>query len=62
VAPVIQEKIEHIEEKAPAPSKKKPTYVIDLVSVLQRSIQQTQAKPKLRKAAKKTRTPRRRVA
>jgi len=59
---VIREKIEHGEEKAPAPPKKRPTNVIDLVSVLQRSIQQTQAKPKSRKAAKKTRAPRRRAA
>lgn len=59
---VIQEKIEYGEEKAPAPAKKKPTNVIDLVSVLQRSIQQTQAKPKSGKAAKKTRAANRRRA
>jgi DNA end-binding protein Ku len=52
---LIEEKIEHGEERPPAPTKKKPTNVVDLVSVLQRSIQQTQAKPKSGKAAKKPR-------
>src|SRR5262249_18835909 len=60
---VIQEKIEHGEERAPSPAKKKPTNVVDLVSVLQRSIQQTQVKkPKSGKAAKKTRTVNRKKA
>jgi DNA end-binding protein Ku len=36
---MIEEKIEHGDEKAPPPAKqKKPTKVIDLASVLQRSI------------------------
>jgi DNA end-binding protein Ku len=60
---VIQEKIEHDGEKAPvATTKKKPTNVVDLASVLQQSIQQTQAKPKLEKAATKTRATRRKKA
>ena len=60
---VIQEKIEHGEERAPAPAQKKPANVVDLVSVLQRSIQQTQAKkPNSEKAAKKTRTANRQKA
>ena len=59
---VIQEKIGHGEEKAPGPPKKKPTNVIDLVSVLQQSIQQTQAKSKSGKAAKRTRAAKRRRA
>jgi DNA end-binding protein Ku len=57
---VIEEKIEHGEEKPPV--KKKPTNVIDLVSVLQRSIQQTQGKPKSKKTAKKTRAATRKKA
>jgi DNA end-binding protein Ku len=59
---VIEEKIEHGEEKPPAPARKKPTNVVDLVSVLKRSIQQTQAKPKSGKAAKKTRAATRKKA
>jgi DNA end-binding protein Ku len=44
---IIEEKIEHGGKELPAaPAKKRPTNVVDLVSVLQQSIQQTQAKPK----------------
>jgi DNA end-binding protein Ku len=60
---MIEEKIEHGGEEAPAPAKKKkPANVVDLVSVLQQSIQQTQAKPKSDKPAKKTRSTRRKKA
>jgi len=44
---LIEEKIEHGDKAAPAPSKKKrPSNVVDLVAVLQESIQQSQGKPK----------------
>jgi DNA end-binding protein Ku len=57
---MIEEKIEHGGEEAPVPAKKKkPTNVVDLASVLQQSIQQTQAKPK---AHAKTRATRRKKA
>jgi DNA end-binding protein Ku len=57
---MIEEKIEHGSEGGPAPAKKKkPTNVVDLVSVLQQSIQQTQLKPKPDKPAKKTQSTRR---
>jgi DNA end-binding protein Ku len=60
---LIEEKVEHGGEEAPAPAKKKkPANVVDLVSVLQQSIQQTQAKPKSDKPAKKTRSTRRKKA
>jgi DNA end-binding protein Ku len=60
---MIEEKVEHAGEKpAPLPKKKKPTNVIDLVSVLQKSIQQTQTKPKSENANKKTGTTRRKKA
>jgi DNA end-binding protein Ku len=59
---VIEEKIERGEEKPPAPARKKPTNVVDLVSVLQRSIRQTQTKPRAGKAAKKTRAATRKKA
>jgi hypothetical protein len=59
----IEEKIEHGGEKRSVPlKKKKPTNVVDLISVLQQSIQQTQAKPKSDSSAKKTRGPRRKKA
>jgi len=49
---LIEQKIEHGGRDAPAPRKsRKPTNVIDLVSVLQRSIQQSQGRAKTRKAA-----------
>jgi DNA end-binding protein Ku len=60
---VIDEKIEHGGEEPPVPAhKKKPTNVVDLVSVLQQSIQQTQSKPKPEKPTPKTRTARRKRA
>jgi DNA end-binding protein Ku len=60
---MIDEKIEHGGEEPPVPAKKKkPTNVVDLVSVLQQSIQQTQAKPKSEKAAPKTGPARRKKA
>jgi len=53
---LIEEKIEHGDKAAPAPSKKKqPPNVVDLVSVLQKSIQQTQGKTKEKKPAMKAR-------
>ncbi len=43
---LIEEKIEHPDEAAPAPKKRKEaTNVIDLVSVLQQSLEQSKAKP-----------------
>jgi DNA end-binding protein Ku len=60
---IIEQKIEHGGEEAPAPAKKKkPTNVVDLASVLQKSIEQTQTKPKSEKAATKDRATRRRKA
>ena len=60
---MIKEKIEHGGEEAPVSAKKKkPSNVVDLVSVLERSIEQTQARPKLEKAATKTRATRRKKA
>jgi DNA end-binding protein Ku len=42
---LIEDKIEHGDKSAPAPAKKKkPSNVVDLVSILQKSIQQSQAK------------------
>jgi len=53
---LIEEKIEHGDKAIPAPSKKRrPSNVVDLVSVLQKSIQQTQGKAKERKPAMKAR-------
>ena len=53
---LIEEKIEHGDKAAPAPSKKKqPSNVVDLVSVLQKSIQQTQGNAKEKKPAMKAR-------
>jgi DNA end-binding protein Ku len=44
---LIEEKIEHPDQAAPKPAKKpKATNVIDLVSVLQKSLQQTKSAPK----------------
>ena len=60
---MIDEKIEHGGEKSPVPAKKKkPTNVVDLVSVLQQSIQQTRANPKSEKSTRKTPTARRKKA
>ncbi len=52
---LIEEKIEHPDHAAPKPAKKpKATNVIDLVSVLQKSLQQTKGAPKTNaKRAKK---------
>ncbi len=48
---LIEEKIEHGDKAAPAPPKKKrPSNVVDLVSVLQASIQQSQGKAKASKS------------
>lgn len=59
---IIEEKIKHGDEETPAPvKKKKPTNIVDLVSVLRQSIQQTQAKPKS-KDSTKTRSSRRKKA
>jgi DNA end-binding protein Ku len=58
---IIEQKIEHGGEETPAPAKKKtPTNVVDLASVLQKSIEQTRSKPKM--AASKNRATRRRKA
>jgi DNA end-binding protein Ku len=60
---VIEEKIEHGGEEAPVPvKKKKPTNVVDLVSVLQQSIHQTQAKTKSGNSNRKTRVASRKKA
>jgi DNA end-binding protein Ku len=53
---LIEEKIEHGDKAAPAPSKtKRPSNVVDLVSVLQKSIQQSQGKAKEKRPAMKAR-------
>ena len=60
---IIEGKIDHGDEQPPVPvKKKKPTNIVDLVSVLQQSIQQTQAKPKSENSAEKTRAARRKKA
>jgi DNA end-binding protein Ku len=60
---MIDEKIEHGGEESPVPAKKKrPANVVDLATVLQQSIQQTQAKPKSDKSTPKTRPARRKKA
>src|SRR5580698_10288024 len=60
---MIDEKIEHGGEEPPVPAKKKkPTNVVDLVSVLQQSIQQTRANPKSERSTRKTPTARRKKA
>ena len=60
---MIDQKIEHGGEESPVPAKKKkPTNVVDLVSVLQQSIQQTRANPKSEKSTRKTPTARRKKA
>ncbi|MBV8375827.1 MAG: Ku protein [Verrucomicrobia bacterium] len=59
---MIEEKIKHGEEETPAPiKKKKPTKIVDLVSVLRQSIEQTQAKA-MPKHSTKTRSARRKKA
>ena len=60
---MIEEKIEHGGEALPVPTKKKkPTNIVDLVSVLEQSIRQTQVKPKSEKSTPKTRAGRRKKA
>jgi DNA end-binding protein Ku len=60
---IVEEKIEQGGKEPPVPVKKQaPTNVVDLLSALQQSIQQTQAKPKSEKAATKTRATRRKKA
>jgi DNA end-binding protein Ku len=62
---MIDEKIEHGGEESPAPAKKKkPTNVVDLVYVLQQSIQQTRANAnaKPEKPTRKIPAPRRKKA
>jgi DNA end-binding protein Ku len=59
---IIEEKREHGGEPPVPVKKKKPTNVVDLVSILQQSIQQTQAKPKSRNSTQKTRPSRRKKA
>ncbi len=55
---LIEEKIEHPDKETRAPAKKqKATNVIDLVSVLQESLQQSKGKPPTKKAASKSRKP-----
>jgi DNA end-binding protein Ku len=55
---MIEEKIEHGGRRAPAPARHaKPTNIIDLVSVLQQSIEKTQGKSKPKAAKKKPRKP-----
>jgi len=59
---MIEEKIKHGEEERLAPlKKKKPTKIVDLVSVLRQSIDQTQAKA-MPKHSTKTRSARRKKA
>ncbi len=53
VEKMIEEKIEKGDAGSPAPAKtKRPTNVVDLVSVLQQSIQQTKARPVAKRSAK----------
>ena len=60
---MIEEKIEHGgQEPRAAVVKKKPTNVVDLVSVLQQSIQQTQGKPKAANSTLKAKPSRRKKA
>ena len=60
---MIDEKIEHGDEESPAPAKKKkPTNVVDLVSVLQQSIQQIRANAKSEKSTRKIPATRRKKA
>jgi DNA end-binding protein Ku len=60
---IIEEKIEQGGQEPRVPAKKqKPANVVDLAAVLQQSIQQTQARTKSVKAAKKTPTARRKKA
>jgi DNA end-binding protein Ku len=59
---MIEGKIEHGDEPPVPAKKKKPSNVVDLVSVLQQSIQQTQDKPKPENSTQKARGSRRKKA
>jgi DNA end-binding protein Ku len=60
---MIEEKIEHGDKAAPAAAKKKkPTNIVDLVSVLQQSIQKTKTTPKSASSTGKVRPARRKKA
>jgi len=60
---LIDEKIEHGDKASPKPAKKrKPTNVIDLVSVLQESLQQAGKSPKSGKKATAKKAPRKAAA
>jgi DNA end-binding protein Ku len=59
---MIEGKIEHGGQEPRAVAKKRPTNVVDLVSVLQQSIQETQAKPKATKSTDKIKPARRKKA
>jgi DNA end-binding protein Ku len=54
---LIEKKIEHGDQATPAPTKRKqPSNVVDLVSILRQSIQQTQGKSKAEEPAAKTKS------
>jgi DNA end-binding protein Ku len=54
---LIEDKIEHGDKAAPAPSRKrKPSNVVDLVSILQKSIEETRHETKTGKPTAKVRT------
>jgi len=60
---MIEKKIESGGKSAPAPAKKKrPTNVVDLMSVLQQSLRKKGGQTKLEKAAKKSRAKSRKKA
>ena len=64
---MIEEKIEHGDKATPAPpKKKKPSNVVDLVAILQKSIQETSRPDKARrprtKSAKSTTVSKRKAA
>ncbi|MEO7933132.1 MAG: Ku protein [Chthoniobacterales bacterium] len=63
VEKMIEEKIEKGDAGSPAPAKtKRPTNVVDLVSVLQQSIQQTKSKPAAKKPPAKAPAKRKKAA
>jgi DNA end-binding protein Ku len=64
---LIEEKIEHGDKATPAPAaRKKPSNVVDLVSILQKSIEETgqgkQTKPKTKTRARSRASPKRKKA
>jgi DNA end-binding protein Ku len=60
---VVEDKIEKGGRAAPKPARRpKPTNVIDLVSVLQKSLDQTDKRPKKSRATSHSRKPRRKAA